>query len=651
MIILSPSSKRTSTSSNRARFSKEQDAVTVSTASRRRRFARARATTPNPPLDRQDTLKTNNDYLNAKKKLDEVTAKLQLVQHEKQSLQQIVDSNNLSAKDKDQIIDNLEQRLGLAELELGEQKQKTREATSREEDNDQLRSELEKARSERDKMESDLMECKERLETKDVKAEEWFSQYARRDLENENALIMAESQLSSALSEKQALEDQVIKLRHELSLQSSAAEDSRSRLEALTKQYEEDRSRYQQTEATQIRLQQENEEIESLKTQQASNIRELADSRSAIATLTKQRDEERLHYQQTESKQLSMQSSLRRENELLKNDNDHIKSRLETAQIDIASIKSVRNKDIEMLESELEKTSKHNLELEIDLKETKRQLQSAVRSLDVITLDGGKMRSDLESVMSDFAREKETLLTEITQLKARRESNSARVDKLMRENQRHENKSRELREDIEALENRLKKTMDYNEQLKKDQDRRESEIRSNEEGKRCEIDHLKSELSRMEALQQNVKDLEEELKKTTEHNKHLLEDRDRRESEMRSKEEGEKQVLQHEIACLKSNLTRMEDEARAASQKMTTNYERKLADLQLQVSQNLTALSSYKQDQDEKAAELSRAHQAIQIHKSKERYLESRVESLATQIADTVQDYEMRLAASRSGEE
>lgn len=304
-----------------------------------------------------------------------------------------------------------------------------------------------------------------------------------------------------------------------------------------------------------------------------------------------------------------------------------------------------------MLESELEKTSKHNLELEIDLKETKRQLQSAVRSLDVITLDGGKMRSDLESVMSDFAREKETLLTEITQLKARRESNSARVDKLMRENQRHENKSRELRQDIEALESRLKKTMDYNEQLKKDQDRRESEIRSNEEGKRCEIDHLKSELSRMEALQQNVKDLEEELKKTTEHNKHLLEDRDRRESEMRSKEEGEKQVLQHEIACLKSNLTRMEDEARAASQKMTTNYERKLADLQLQVSQNLTALSSYKQDQDEKAAELSRAHQAIQIHKSKERYLESRVESLATQIADTVQDYEMRLAASRSGEE
>lgn len=75
-------------------------------------------------------------------------------------------------------------------------------------------------------------------------------------------MIMAESQLSSALSEKQALEDQVTKLRRELSVQSSAAEDNRSRLEALTKQYEEERSRYQQTEASQIRmqsLQQENE--------------------------------------------------------------------------------------------------------------------------------------------------------------------------------------------------------------------------------------------------------------------------------------------------------------------------------------------------------------------------------------------------------
>ena len=304
-----------------------------------------------------------------------------------------------------------------------------------------------------------------------------------------------------------------------------------------------------------------------------------------------------------------------------------------------------------MLNSELEKTSKRNLELEVDLKETKRQLTSAVRSLDVITLDGGKMRSDLESIMSDFSREKETLLTEITQLKARRENNTSKVDKLMREKQRHENKSRELRQDVKALEERLKKTMDLNEQLKKDQDHRESEIRSNEEGKVNEIDQLKSELSRMEALRQDVKALEERLKKTTEHNEQLQEDRDRRENEIRSNEDGEKRALQHEIACLKSNLNRMEDEARAASQKMTSDYERKLADLQVQISQNLAALSSCKQEQDEKTAELSRAHQAIQIHKSKERYLESRVESLATQIADTVQDYEMRLAASRSGEE
>ena len=186
MIILSPSAKRTSVSSNSAKLSKEQDAVTASTASRRRHFARARSKTPTPPLDRNAS-KTSDDNISTKKKLDEVTAKLQLIQHENQNLQQIVDSNNLSAKEKDQTIDNLKRRLGLAE-----RKQKTLEAKSRQEDNDKLRSELEQlqqersaseedqrtmkksleeARRERDKLESDLMECMKRLETKDVKAE------------------------------------------------------------------------------------------------------------------------------------------------------------------------------------------------------------------------------------------------------------------------------------------------------------------------------------------------------------------------------------------------------------------------------------------------------------------------------------------------
>ena len=192
MIIMSPSSKRALISSNSIRFSKEQDAVNIgetsSTASRRRHFARARATTPNPP-DRQGTVKADNDKLDAKKKLNEITAKLELIEHEKQNLQ-------LTAKEKDKVIDNLEQLLGLAELELREQKQKTCEAKSREEDFDRLRSELEqlrhersanegsfqeferamkkdleKAKGERDKLESDLMQCMERLETKDVKAE------------------------------------------------------------------------------------------------------------------------------------------------------------------------------------------------------------------------------------------------------------------------------------------------------------------------------------------------------------------------------------------------------------------------------------------------------------------------------------------------
>jgi hypothetical protein len=54
--------------------------------------------------------------------------------------------------------------------------------------------------------------------------------------------------------------------------------------------------------------------------------------------------------------------------------------------------------------------------------------------------------------------------------------------------------------------------------------------------------------------------------------------------------------------------------------------------------------------QREKSLELSRAQQMIQVLKSKERYLESMVDSLVDQISKTVRDYEMRISSSSSGE-
>jgi predicted nucleic acid-binding Zn-ribbon protein len=48
-----------------------------------------------------------------------------------------------------------------------------------------------------------------------------------------------------------------------------------------------------------------------------------------------------------------------------------------------------------------------------------------------------------------------------------------------------------------------------------------------------------------------------------------------------------------------------------------------------------------------RAAELSQARQMIQKLKTKEKYLESRVESLANQITLTVQEYETRLGEAR----
>jgi hypothetical protein len=72
--------------------------------------------------------------------------------------------------------------------------------------------------------------------------------------------------------------------------------------------------------------------------------------------------------------------------------------------------------------------------------------------------------------------------------------------------------------------------------------------------------------------------------------------------------------------------------------------------LSTQIAQLWESMEQLRSTQREKSLELSRAQQMIQVLKSKERYLESMVDSLADQISKTVRDYEMRISSSSSGE-
>ena len=62
-----------------------------------------------------------------------------------------------------------------------------------------------------------------------------------------------------------------------------------------------------------------------------------------------------------------------------------------------------------------------------------------------------------------------------------------------------------------------------------------------------------------------------------------------------------------------------------------------------QLETDRVKLSAQLAQKHETSVELSHAKQTIEVLKSKERYLESRVDSLANQISKTVQDYEMKL--------
>ena len=237
---------------------------------------------------------------------------------------------------------------------------------------------------------------------------------------------------------------------------------------------------------------------------------------------------------------------------------------------DIETLKSVHEKDTQLLESELDKTYKAKVEFEAECKDVKHQLHNALRSLDVMASDGDKMRLDLESMCNDFSKEKSHYQQEISHLKNESESLKSKLNEATR------------RERSKLQQNTV------HDQAKSDSNREQDELL-------LEIQHLRNKLEKAQVKAMNDSSL-------SEYTAHI------------TQLQAEKLELSKLIA---------EHSKSAEAQRII---------------------------QRETSAELSRAKQTIQILKSKERYLESRVESLADQISQTVRDYEMRLTTSLSGD-
>eukprot|EP00986_Skeletonema_menzelii_P007784 scaffold3103_cov132-Skeletonema_menzelii.AAC.4 len=249
-----------------------------------------------------------------------------------------------------------------------------------------------------------------------------------------------------------------------------------------------------------------------------------------------------------------------------RNENRELVKQLKQAQDAANRLKANSEKDVQLLESELDKTHKTKVDVELELKETKRQLSSALQNLDEMTEDGEHMQIKVEGMMAGFAKEKENFQNEITILKRDREEKLALMDELRRE---------KIAVDIDS-----------------------------------------------KNLQQNVRDLEMKLRGAEK----FISDLENEVQSLKSKKE--QNAPEHAITEI-VNVNQLRDDK---------------ASLQNQLDSKEKSMINLRQTNRDLSMKLSKAQQTIHKLQSKEKYLESRVESLSNQISQTVHDYEIKLA-------
>ncbi len=275
------------------------------------------------------------------------------------------------------------------------------------------------------------------------------------------------------------------------------------------------------------------------------------------------------------SQLLSIQSESDDKLETAEKEKEVLLQQFSQAVKDIDSIKLNRRKDIQFLESELDQTTKDKVEMEKELIDTKRQLQSVLHKLEAMELDGSKL-NDLESKIEDLTNEKNHYLKEIGDWKKVSEEHRCQIKDLKKDNEQYELECNELQIKVASLEEKM------------------GEKHNVEGGLEHKIEYLKEKL-------------------------HL------------AKEEA-----------MKATAAVANDEYNAK----IAQLENEKLDLYSKLAQQHESMEQLRTGHREMTMELSSAQQKIQVQKSKESYLESRLDSLANQISKTVLAYEMRLSSS-----
>jgi chromosome segregation ATPase len=329
-------------------------------------------------------------------------------------------------------------------------------------------------------------------------------------------------------------------------------------------------------------------------------------------------------------------------------------------------------------QDEIDQMRKFNEEQLGRLRNLQRDNEQNERDCIMLHKDVSSLKEEVltrDQIINSLTNEKNRNQDDIDQMRKVNEEQLGRLRNLQSEQEQHEHDCTMLRKDISSLEEEVSTRDQIINNLTNETSRYQDEIdqmRKVNEEQLGRLRNLQREKEQYEhdctMLHKDVSSLEEEVSTrdqiinnlTNENNRYQDEiDRTRKVNEEQLGRlrnlQGEKEHYEYECIMLRKNISSLEELEAAQSEVVecrtrTSVLEAEKDKLSTEVCRHLESLEQLRSVQREKSMELKRAQQTIQVLKSKERYLESRVDSLADQISKTVRDYEMRLQSSSSGE-
>jgi chromosome segregation ATPase len=379
----------------------------------------------------------------------------------------------------------------------------------------------------------------------------------------------------------------------------------------------------------------------------------------------------------------------------VKEENRTLVQQLTEAKMEVDQLRNV--------ESELEILQQAKVQTESELKNTQLQLDTAIRNLNEMALDGSKMRNDLEGFLNALKKEKNQYQKEIDRMNKVSEEQQTQIRNLMIENERYDVDCKELRikvsdsiqlkdelnmklrtltlenEQYERLRSELQQNVALlNKKLEQEKSISECHIKEmrviEEQYKKCNsargstdakqlvLSECMEKMVQLEAENSRLSTHIAQHSRATEQLRHTHQEMSQKLSQKNTRYEHECNKLRELITSLEERLAQEKEESHQVRQEVVAlrdqcqtllldkatheALQRKLSEstaIIKQLDKDRKELSAQLAQKHEMSAELSHAKQTIEVLKSKERYLESRVDSLANQISKTVQDYEMKL--------